>query len=201
MFDIGFPELVVIMVVALLIFGPTKMIEIGRDLGKGLRDFRKATSDVTKEFNEAFKLDEPEKPAPVVALEPVAEPVDAAQPEALSDEPETVPSDSLALAEAGADSVTVDTVAEETAPVELASTEPALVDVAPDEAATVDTEPVELASTESALVEVAPAEFAPTSPSLVEVAPDEAAPVAPALPLVAAEPQGSAAVAPEHGAS
>ena len=64
MFDIGFPELVLIMVIALLVFGPGKMAEIGRELGKGVRDFRRATADVTKEFNDALKLDEPAKPAP-----------------------------------------------------------------------------------------------------------------------------------------
>lgn len=63
MFDIGFPELIMIMVIALLVFGPGKMAEIGRDLGKGLRDFRRATADVQKEFNEALKLDEDEKPS------------------------------------------------------------------------------------------------------------------------------------------
>jgi TatA/E family protein of Tat protein translocase len=73
MFDIGFPELVMIMVIALLVFGPGKMAQIGRDLGKGLRDFRRATSDVTKEFNEALSLEEPVKPAPAAA--PVSAPV------------------------------------------------------------------------------------------------------------------------------
>ena len=82
MFDIGFPELVMIMVIALLIFGPGKMAEIGRQLGKGLGDFRRATADVTKEFNDALKLDEPAKPAPVPAPAPAAAPVYAPPPEA-----------------------------------------------------------------------------------------------------------------------
>ena len=42
MFGIGFPELVVIMVVCLLIFGPGKIPEIGAALGKGMRDFQRA---------------------------------------------------------------------------------------------------------------------------------------------------------------
>ena len=42
MFGIGFPELIVIIVVALLVFGPGKLPEIGSALGKGIRDFKKA---------------------------------------------------------------------------------------------------------------------------------------------------------------
>jgi sec-independent protein translocase protein TatA len=42
MFGMGATELIVILVVALLIFGPGKLPEIGSALGKGIRDFRKA---------------------------------------------------------------------------------------------------------------------------------------------------------------
>ncbi|HVN84682.1 MAG TPA: twin-arginine translocase TatA/TatE family subunit [Candidatus Binatia bacterium] len=46
MFGIGLPELVVIMVVALVIFGPGRLPEIGGALGKGIRDFKKAFEGV-----------------------------------------------------------------------------------------------------------------------------------------------------------
>jgi sec-independent protein translocase protein TatA len=42
MFGIGFPELLVILVVCLIIFGPGKIPEIGAALGKGIRDFQRA---------------------------------------------------------------------------------------------------------------------------------------------------------------
>lgn len=42
MFGLGIPELVVILVVALVFFGPGKLPEIGSALGKGIRDFKKA---------------------------------------------------------------------------------------------------------------------------------------------------------------
>lgn len=42
MFGIGFPELIVILVVVLLVFGPGKLPEIGSALGQGLRDFQRA---------------------------------------------------------------------------------------------------------------------------------------------------------------
>lgn len=42
MFGLGAPELIVILVVALLVFGPGKLPEIGGALGKGIKDFKKA---------------------------------------------------------------------------------------------------------------------------------------------------------------
>ena len=42
MFGLGVPELIVILVVGLLVFGPGKLPEIGSALGRGIRDFRKA---------------------------------------------------------------------------------------------------------------------------------------------------------------
>lgn len=41
MFGLGVPELVVILVIALLVFGPGRLPEIGGALGKGIRDFKK----------------------------------------------------------------------------------------------------------------------------------------------------------------
>ena len=54
---IGMPELLIVMVIVLIIFGAGKLPEIGKGLGKGIRNFRKATSeldetDVTPKENE-----------------------------------------------------------------------------------------------------------------------------------------------------
>lgn len=49
MFNVGFSEMLVIGIVALVVFGPKKLPEIGRALGRGLREFRKAASDVMEE--------------------------------------------------------------------------------------------------------------------------------------------------------
>ncbi|RLB71606.1 MAG: twin-arginine translocase subunit TatB, partial [Deltaproteobacteria bacterium] len=46
MFGIGFPELLMILVVALLVIGPKKLPDLARSLGKGLAEFRKATDDL-----------------------------------------------------------------------------------------------------------------------------------------------------------
>ena len=45
MFGIGMQELAVILLIALVIFGPTKLPQIGSGLGKAIRDFKKAVSD------------------------------------------------------------------------------------------------------------------------------------------------------------
>jgi len=44
--NIGFPELIVIFVVALLVFGPRRLPELGRSLGRGLAEFRRASTDL-----------------------------------------------------------------------------------------------------------------------------------------------------------
>lgn len=50
-FGIGLPEMVLIFVVALLVFGPKKLPEIGRSLGKAIRGFQ----DASKEFQDEIK--------------------------------------------------------------------------------------------------------------------------------------------------
>ncbi len=55
--DIGFPELLLILVIALVIFGPSKLPELGKGLGRGIREFRKATREITDEVNEAIQDD------------------------------------------------------------------------------------------------------------------------------------------------
>lgn len=46
MFNIGMPELIVVFVVALLVFGPKRLPDIGRQLGKAVRGFKQATMDL-----------------------------------------------------------------------------------------------------------------------------------------------------------
>ena len=64
MFGIGLPELMVILVVALLVFGPTKLPELARSLGRGLAEFRRASSDLRQSFADATEEPRIETPPP-----------------------------------------------------------------------------------------------------------------------------------------
>ena len=56
--SIGFPELLVIMTIALLIFGPKKLPEVGRSIGKALREFRKTSDEIKDKIEEEIQAEE-----------------------------------------------------------------------------------------------------------------------------------------------
>jgi len=56
--NIGLPEMMIIMVVALLVFGPKKMPEIGRSIGKAMREFKKSTEEIKDRFEEQIRADD-----------------------------------------------------------------------------------------------------------------------------------------------
>jgi len=58
MFNLGFPELMVILVIALIVFGPGKMPELGNSLGKAIRGFKKAVSEEEKDPEDPKKTGE-----------------------------------------------------------------------------------------------------------------------------------------------
>ena len=56
--SIGGTELMVIMLIALLIFGPRKLPELGRSIGKGLSEFKRASNDLKRSLEEEINLEE-----------------------------------------------------------------------------------------------------------------------------------------------
>ena len=56
--SIGFPELLVILTIALLIFGPKKLPEVGRSIGKALREFRRTSDEIKDKIEEEIQADE-----------------------------------------------------------------------------------------------------------------------------------------------
>jgi sec-independent protein translocase protein TatA len=56
--NIGLPEMMIIMVVALLVFGPKKLPEIGRSVGKAMREFKKSTEEIKDRFEEQIRADD-----------------------------------------------------------------------------------------------------------------------------------------------
>jgi TatA/E family protein of Tat protein translocase len=117
--SIGMPELILIFVVALLVFGPKKLPEIGKSLGKGLAEFKRASDELKKTIEHEIEqgknevssvrdtvasvpaslrsappLEESPAPAPAVGAEPGAPPsvvVGSSEPPVTIPQPDSRP--------------------------------------------------------------------------------------------------------------
>jgi sec-independent protein translocase protein TatB len=86
MFGIGMTELLVILAVALIVFGPTRLPELARSLGRAMNEFRRASTDLRQTFRDAVEDPKPAAPAAPQtiaapapeAAAPIAEPAQAA---------------------------------------------------------------------------------------------------------------------------
>ena len=77
--SIGMPELIIILVIALIIFGPRKLPELGKSLGRSLNEFKRASTDLQNTLEQEIRLEEQKSqadarqrpPEPMPWLEPV----------------------------------------------------------------------------------------------------------------------------------
>lgn len=61
---IGMPELIIILVIALIIFGPRKLPELGKSLGRSLNEFKRASADLQNTLEQEIKLEEQKEQQP-----------------------------------------------------------------------------------------------------------------------------------------
>src|SRR5262245_27621879 len=98
--SIGFPELLVIFVIALIVFGPKKLPDLGRSLGKSLAEFKRASNELRNTLEEEVRLEE--RKAALAATTPApadvvpADPTIHSTPPAHDSAPVAAPADSVA---------------------------------------------------------------------------------------------------------
>jgi TatA/E family protein of Tat protein translocase len=94
--SVGVPELIIIFTIALIIFGPRKLPELGKSLGKSLAEFKRASNELKNTLDEEIRLEdqrsaqrpaEPRAPEPqTIQTPPVHTASTPVEPEAVSDE-------------------------------------------------------------------------------------------------------------------
>jgi TatA/E family protein of Tat protein translocase len=78
--SIGMPELIIIFVIALIIFGPRKLPELGRSLGKSLAEFKRASNELRSTLEEEIRVEEQRAKVDPPKVEPPVSPIVAVNP-------------------------------------------------------------------------------------------------------------------------
>jgi sec-independent protein translocase protein TatA len=91
--SIGMPELIIIFVIALIIFGPRKLPELGRSLGKSLAEFKRASNELKSTLEEEIRIEEQQQRAEATKPAAHTTPEAAATPPVFATAPveETIP--------------------------------------------------------------------------------------------------------------
>lgn len=76
--NIGAPELIIVLVIALIVFGPKKLPDLGRSLGSGMREFKNSISGGSNDDEDAAEITPAAEPAPAAA-KPAGESAPAAE--------------------------------------------------------------------------------------------------------------------------
>jgi sec-independent protein translocase protein TatA len=95
--SIGMPELIIILVIALIIFGPRKLPELGRSLGRSINEFKKASNELRSTLEEEIRVEEQRDrttaaapaPPPVVATAPPVDSTTVSRPATTTTAPGT----------------------------------------------------------------------------------------------------------------
>jgi sec-independent protein translocase protein TatA len=88
-FGIGLPEMAVIAAIALLVFGPKRLPEMGKTLGRTLKGVQSASQEFEKEFRSALRTDEEGPPSSVSSA---VQRIEGVEITAMGSAPEAVPS-------------------------------------------------------------------------------------------------------------
>jgi len=88
--SIGMPELIIIFMIALIIFGPRKLPELGRSLGKSLGEFKRASNELRNTLDEEIRLEEQRVTEPPRRAEAAVTPPPV-EPSIVEPHPESVP--------------------------------------------------------------------------------------------------------------
>ena len=97
--SIGMPELIIIFVIALIIFGPRKLPELGRSLGKSIGEFKRASNDLRNTLEEEIRVEDTRTPEPNKSETPTPAPPEAKSSTAAAPEPVSAPADTNAASE------------------------------------------------------------------------------------------------------
>ncbi|ODS56286.1 MAG: hypothetical protein ABS36_07745 [Acidobacteria bacterium SCN 69-37] len=92
---LGFPELIIIFLVALVVFGPRKLPELGRSLGKSLSEFKRASNELRSTLDDEIRLEDRRAATASATTQPAASTTVDADDDG-ADAPQTAPAETVA---------------------------------------------------------------------------------------------------------